>query len=405
MNESANTTKPGRAGPLSAARSRGLARLLKRLERHETRFVPGNRVALLVDGEQAFPAMLEAIEGARRQILLEMYWFGSDDTGRRFASALLAAVARGVEVAVIYDSLGSWESDAGMFEELAQAGVKVLEYNPINPWKRRFRVAKLTRRDHRKILVVDDKVGFTGGVNLADQWAPARDGGGEWRDYVARLEGPAVRDLDLLFRTTWRQEEGAPLAAAPGTTGEAAGDLRVAVLGENYSRRRREIVEAYLFNIYRAQRYVWITNSYFLPDRIVVQALKRAAQRGVDVRVLLPGESDVRVVQHASRAIWGGLMRSGVRIFEWFGSVLHGKTAVIDGIWGTIGSFNLDAQSLRSNLEVNLAVHDEAFARVLERAFLRDLESAREVDAHEFAFRSLGDRLLEVIFYRFRKIL
>ncbi len=381
------------------------ARMLRRLERHEGRFVAGNRVALLVDGEQAFPAMLDAIHAANRQILFEIYWFGSDDSGRRFADALAAAAARGVEVALIYDSVGSWESDAAIFDGLRRAGVQVLEYNPIQPWKKRFRVAALTRRDHRKILVVDDEVGFTGGINLADQWLPASEDGGHWRDYMARVEGPAVRDLDVLFRTTWRLQGGAPLAPVAGARHAPVGPHRVAVLGENYARRRREIIEAYLHNIYRASERVWITNSYFIPDRVVVQALKRAARRGVDVRVLLPGESDVLIAQHASRAMWGGLMRSGVRIFEWFGSVLHGKTAVIDGEWGTIGSFNLDAQSLRSNLEVNIAVRDQSFAQVLERAFLRDLEGAREVDQHEFAFRPLGNRLLEFVLYRFRKLL
>lgn len=379
--------------------------MLRRLERHDERFVAGNRVALLVDGEQAFPAMLDAIAAARRQILLEMYWFGSDETGRRFARALGDAAARGVEVALIYDSVGSWESDQEMFDDLVRASVKVVEYNPVQPWKKRFRVARLTRRDHRKILVVDDEVGFTGGINIANQWLPASQDGGQWRDYMARLEGPAVRDLHALFRTTWRLQDGAPLVHAASPASGPVGEHLVAVLGENYARRRREIVDAYLYNIYRAKQRVWITNSYFIPDRVVVQALKRAARRGVDVRVLVPGESDVLIAQHASRAMWGGLMRSGVRIFEWFGSVLHGKTAVIDGDWATIGSFNLDAQSLRSNLEVNLAVRDESFAVVLEQAFLRDLEAAREVDEHEFAFRPLGNRLLEFVLYRFRKLL
>ncbi|MEB2313420.1 MAG: phospholipase D-like domain-containing protein [Sorangiineae bacterium] len=394
-----------RASGWSRLAERRTRRLLERLAPHETRLVAGNRLALLVDGAQAFPAMLDAIAHARRQILFEMYWFASDETGRRFARALESAAARGVEVALLYDSVGSWDSDRALFGSLEDAGVKVLEYGPIRPWERRFRLARLTRRDHRKILVIDGGLGFTGGLNVSDRWLPASEGGAEWRDYMAALEGPAVGSLAELFQGTWRAQGGPRLGASPPAPANPGVAPRVAVLGENYAHHRREIVQAYLYNIYRATRRVWITNSYFVPDHAVKLALERAARRGVDVRVLVPGESDVPIVRHASRAMWGGLLRSGVRIFEWYPSVLHGKTAVIDGEWGTIGSFNLDAQSLRSNLEVNLAVRDESFARVLERAFLADLETAREVDEREFRFRPLGDRLLEFIFYRFRKLL
>ncbi len=381
-------------------------RVPKSLRLVREHFVEGNHIWLLRNGAEAFPSMLEAIEGAERQVLLEMYWFASDDIGRKFARALADAAARGVEVALIYDSLGSWESDIGMFDDLARAGVKVLEFNPIMPWHKRFRLAKLTRRDHRKILVVDGQIGFTGGINIADPWLPEDSDGHGWRDDMARLEGPVVAGLAEIFLRNWYRESDVQLARL-SRAGEpkAHRPQKVRVLGENFSAHRREIVRAYLKNLYRAERRVWIANSYFLPDRMVVRALKRAARRGADVRVLVPGVSDVEIVRHASRAMWGGLMRNGVRIFEWQKNMLHAKTAVIDGRWSTIGTFNMDARSLRSNLEVNVAVSDEGFAAVMEQSFERDLESSREVDSHEFLFRPLGDRLLELVFYRFRKLL
>jgi cardiolipin synthase len=379
----------------------------RRLRRVQERFVEGNRVTLLRDAAEAFPAMLEAIGAARRQVLLEMYWFDSDRTGRMFAEALMEASSRGVEVAVLYDSLGSWEADPGMFEDMKRAGIHVIEFNPMMPWKKRFRLARLSLRDHRKILVVDGNKGFTGGINLADVWLPEEEEGQGWRDDMICVQGPAVAGLIDVFLRTWEREGGAPLRElAVASVGSAAvGDQRVHVLGENYVLRRREITSAYLLNIYRARSRVWIANSYFVPDRTVTRALKRAARRGVDVRVILPAFSDVEIVRHASRAMWGGLLRSGVRLFEFYRSILHAKSAVIDGTWSTIGSFNMDYRSLRANLEVNVAVQDAGFGAVMEQSFHKDLEHCREVDAHEFKFRPLGHRLLEVILYRFRKFL
>jgi len=360
---------------------------------------------LLRDGAQAFPAMLDAIGDAERQVLLEMYWIDSDQTGRRFATALADAAARGVQVALLYDSLGSWEAESSMFVELERAGVAVVEFNPLAPWKKRFRLARLTRRNHRKILVVDSRVGFTGGVNLADPWLPLDEGGQGWRDDVIRVEGPCVSGLIDGFCHSWLREGGRKLVRLKGAECLDGAAQNVRVLGENYSRHRREIMQAYLYNIYRAKKRIWITNSYFLPDRMVVRALRRAARRGVDVRVLLPGVSDVEIVRHATRAMWGSLLRSGVRIYEWMPSILHAKSAVIDGRWSTTGTFNLDYRSIRANLEVNVAVLDEGFAEVMEASFLKDLDQSREVDAQSHAFRSLGDRLLEWIFYGLRRFL
>lgn len=378
-----------------------------RLRRVHERFVGGNRIRLLRDGREAFPAMLDAITGARRQILLEMYWLGSDQIGWRFARALGEAASRGVEVAVLFDGFGSFGVDGALIRELGSAGAQVVEYNPIAPWKRRFRLNRLTRRDHRKILVVDGWVGFTGGINIADPWLPVEEGGQGWRDDMVFVQGPAVEGFVSCFSRAWQREGGRPLGGTDDVPVEtpAPGGQAVQILGEAYFRNRHAISRAYILNLYRAKRRAWLANSYFIPDRTVARALERAARRGVDVRVVVAGESDVAVASWASRAMWPRLLRRGVRIFEWTRSILHSKTCVIDGHWSTIGTFNLDYLSLRSNLEVNVTVSDRAFGATLEQAFERDFEDCREVTLADLRYRSLGARFLEQLAYRFRKLL
>lgn len=379
--------------------------ILRRFRRVQERFVEGHRVQLLRDGREAFPAMLADIAGAQRQILLEMYWFDSDATGRRFAEALSGAAERGVEVAVMYDSLGSWEADEEMFDAMRARGVKVVEFNPLKPWRYRFRLDRLSIRDHRKILMIDGGVGYTGGLNISDKWAPEEEGGEGWRDDVVRVQGPATAGFVRCFHRTWDHEDGPPLALLSSAETAAAGEQAVRVLGEASFRQRREIVRAYISNIYRARERIWITNSYFVPNAVIMRALVRAARRGVDVRVLLPGKSDIEIVRIASRAIYERLMDAGVRVFEWNDNVLHAKTAVIDSVWSTIGTFNLDYRSVRTNLEVNVSVLDAGFGKLMERSFLRDLERSSEVDPDRFRFRSLSERLIESTLYGFRSLL
>jgi cardiolipin synthase len=375
-------------------------------------FVEGNQLRLLRNGSAAYPEMLAAIASAEQQILLEMYWFGSDTIGQKFAAALGAAAKRGVEVAIIFDAVGSVGASAEMFAELSRAGAQVIEYNPIAPWKRRFRLSRLTRRDHRKILVIDGKTGFTGGINIADYWLSLDDGGAGWRDDMVRIEGPAVAGLSDCFARVWGRLRGRKLRIPdvlllppPPDSARRARLPAVRVLGQRFLRTQREISRAYLHYLRRAERRIFIANSYFVPDGRVLRALARAARRGVDVRIIVPGQSDVDIVRHASRAVWGRLLRAGVHIFEWEESVLHAKTAVVDGVWSTIGTFNFDYMSLRMNLEVNVSVLDARFAERLEASFLEDFELCREVLAVDFRFRPLGQRLLEYLAYRLRKFL
>jgi cardiolipin synthase len=372
------------------------------------RFVPGNSVRLLHDGREAFPAMLEAIAQARRQVLLEMYWFDSDAVGRRFAEELSRALRRGVQVAIIYDSVGSIGADRGMFDALEADGAHVLEYNPVAPWRRRFQFSfsRLSHRDHRKILVVDGNVGFTGGINLARQWAPREEEGGGWRDDMMRIAGPAVGRLAHCFHRVWRDHEQ-PRLLHPHSEPLPAGErlVPVRILGERYFRHRHEIATDYASRVYAAKKNVYISNSYFVPDASVRRALIRAAKRGVDVRVIVPAHSDVEPVKFAGRAQYAKLLAGGVRIFEWQDGMFHAKTAAIDGEWCTTGTFNFDYMSLRYNLEVNASVLDAELTADVERSFCDDLKGSREVELRDVELRSLSQRLVENTFYRLRKFL
>jgi len=371
--------------------------------------VSGNRVTLLHDGKQAFPAMLEAIAEAKREILLEMYWFASDTVGQQFADALVSRAATGVKVRVIYDAVGSIQSDGRMFSRLRDAGCEVEQYNPIAPWRARFRIGVVNHRDHRKLLIVDRQVGFTGGVNLGDEWAPQSAGGAGWRDDTIRIEGPAVEQMCDIFDYGWLrivepQTMAKPRFRPPVDIGDGRGS-RVRVLANHYSRERRAIRQAYLRRIESAQRSVCITNSYFVPDGQIRRVLRRAVSRGAEVRVIVPGESDVLAVRHAARKLYGRLLEAGIQLYEWQGSILHSKTAVIDGRWCTVGTYNLDSRSLRFNLEVVAAVEDAAVAGAMEDRFNEDLEHTTPVSYEEWRRRPLHVRMLDDFFYRFHRLL
>ncbi|MCO4764429.1 MAG: cardiolipin synthase ClsB, partial [Myxococcales bacterium] len=320
--------------------------------------VAGNCVTLLHDPEVCLPAMLNAICKAQHEVLLEMYWFASDRTGWEFAEALCDRARAGVRVRVIYDAAGSIMADDEMFHRMRREGCQVAEYNPIAPWRARFQLGLLNNRDHRKMVVVDGHTALAGGVNLGDEWASTEAGGEGWRDDVIQIEGPAALALREVFTHTWRDLTGVSLPPHGGevpTTDPSAGSA-VRALANHFRDERKAIRQAYLDRIGRATRYLYLTNSYFVPDRKVRRALADAAKRGVDVRVLLPAASDVPAVDFASRYLWGGLMAGGIKLYRFHGPVLHAKSAVSDDLWTTVGSFNLDYRSWRTNLELNVSV-------------------------------------------------
>ncbi len=376
--------------------------------------VEGHRVSLLHDGAQCYPAMLDAIAGARREILLEMYWFGSDRTGRRFAEALMAKAREGVRVVVVYDAVGSLEAASAQWDEMRAAGCTVLEYNPVAPWRRRFRIGVVNNRNHRKMLIVDRRIGFTGGVNIGDPWAPISEGGGGWRDDMICVEGPAVRRMVEIFRMGVQSiadgtegvrsvPSGSTMSVPPPPPDAAP--RRVQVIANHYFGERRAIRAAYLDQIRCARRCIYITNSYFVPDRSIRSALAEAARRGVDVRVIVPGESDVPAVYYASRRMYGWLLDRGIGLHEWQGVVLHSKTVVVDGQWCAVGTYNLDYRSWRFNLEVVVAVEDRHVAGALEKRFQEDLERAPPVNLRAYRYRPMSERFFENFFYLFRKLL
>jgi cardiolipin synthase A/B len=361
-----------------------------------------NCVTPLRAGRETFPAMLSAIRAAQSHVHLEMYILRGDRIGTEFKLALVERAKFGVHVRLIYDSLGSFGLPAGYLAELLEAGVETVEFHPVAPWRARW---GLNRRDHQKILVVDDHVGFTGGINIGDEYVPVEEGGGGWHDLDVSVEGPAVFDLARLFRSTWIKNGGAPFPepAMPRIDPAAhAPSALVQVISNARLRTRFQMRRAYLHAVRRADRRISIMNAYFIPERRLRREFTRAARRGVDVRLIVPESVDVTAVYYATRYLYTRLLRGGVRIFEWQERMMHAKSAVIDGVWSTIGSYNLDRRSLLHNLEVGLIIIDRGTGETLDAQFEIDLSKCREVELSEWERRSAWHKLLEWCFFQFR---
>lgn len=375
--------------------------------------VGGDEVRLLRDGVEAFPAMLAAIAAATREILLEMYWVGPDAVGMKFREALIAKAREGLTVRVVYDAVGSLTITPSFWEPLLRAGGEVREYHPLSPLKPAFDIRRMEERNHRKILVVDGVRGFTGGLNLARPWLPIEDGGEAWRDDMIEVVGYVAAELRTLFYKTWRRMGFLRRRAAdrlgPRSVPTDLVPLSKRPIGKVFvlaslRRSRRNLRREYLTRLNGAERSIEIANSYFIPDRNVRSALYRAVLRGVRVRVLVPSKSDVAIVQFALEAMYESLLRNGVEIYCHSGPMMHAKTAIIDDGFAMIGSYNLDERSQTKNLEVNVAVEDEAFATYVRTWFDRDVEGAVELDLYEWRARPLVRRGMEYMAYALRKL-
>jgi cardiolipin synthase len=339
-------------------------------------------LVLLRDGRDAYPAMLAAIASAREEIVLEMYWFGSDAVGRRFSEALAARAAAGVAVRVVYDAIGSAPHDPALFADLRARGGDVRAFRPLVGIWRPASLERVFTRDHRKLLVCDGKVGFTGGINIGMPWAPVEEGGEGFRDDMVRVEGHAARELRAVFYDTWRRvlarkERRDPARLprdVPRLSPEPPRD--VWVLGSRRRPRRRAIRATYIEWINEARRAVDLVNPYLVPDLGLRRALVRAIGRGVRVRLVVPARGDLRVVQWAVEATVDALVRRGAHAFAYQPATLHAKTALVDGELTTIGTYNLDERSHLYNLEVNLAVRSRAFGAIVRAEVERDIRDA-----------------------------
>ncbi|BDG09797.1 phospholipase D-like domain-containing protein [Anaeromyxobacter paludicola] len=339
--------------------------------------VPGNRVRLLRDAAENFPAWLRAIERAERSVWFEAYILAGDQIGTRFARALAEKARQGVQVRVLHDWLGGLgEADRGFWRRLAAAGVEVRCFNP----PRLESPLAFLRRDHRKCTVVDGELGFVSGLCVADRWCgdPAR-GEPPWRDSGLEVRGPAVADLARAFARTWAEAGPAiPLGELPDPSDlPAAGDTAVRVVATEPATAGLLRLDQLIAAV--ARERLWITDAYYVGMPSYVQALRGAAADGVDVRFLVPGRSDLGLVKRLGTAGYRPLLEAGVRLFEWSGPMLHAKTAVADGRWARVGSSNLNASSFMGNWELDVAVEDEAFGAEMERQFEADLATATEV--------------------------
>jgi len=379
-----------------------LPQALQPYARSALRWRVGCEVVPLRDGGETYAAMLTAIAAAKTSVHLETYILASDQTGDRFKAALVERAKAGVTVRLLYDAVGSFGLSDSWLAELREAGAHVLLFNPIAPWRARFR---LGHRDHRKILVVDDEVAFTGGLNIANDYASVADGGVGWHDQHCRVRGPIVADLSRLFRRTWLRAGGEhyPAPRPAGEVPGVGGSSFVRMIENTARRKRTAIRRAYLHVIKTAKKSVLIENAYFMPDRGVRRALVRAVRRGVDVRIIVPGHSDVRLIEWASLYVMRRLARFNVKLLRWRGVMLHAKTAVVDGIWTTIGSYNFDAQSRFNNLEVTLEILDPEVGTAMATQFERDAAICDAFDEASWKKQPFWRKALAWLAYRLRR--
>lgn len=380
------------------------------LERHigfeqaisDVPLVVGNKVTLLKNAGETYDAMLTAIRSAHDNINLEMYIISDGQIGHMIAEALIERVHHGVRVNLIYDSLGSVHTPASFFDNLRSNGIAVLDFNPLSPFAaKHWSFQKLTHRTHRKLLIIDGRTAFTGGINISEVYAsglrPSEQASpaAYWRDTDIEVSGPAAAEFQKLFISDWYHVGGIPLDRHryfPRVP--AQGKQIVRVIGsipEQFSLIYVDLISA----VVNSETNVYITDAYFAPDRQMRRALENAARRGVDVRLLLPSQSDEPFILSAQRSQYHGLLRAGVKIYEWSGQMLHAKTATIDGVWSTVGTPNLDWWSIARDNEVNAIILGHNFGEEMDLMFKNDLEDSEQIELAQWKERSLLERLKE----------
>lgn len=383
--------------------------------------VSGNRVDLLVDGPATYEAMLKAIGAAKHNINFETFIFEDDDVGRRFAEALLKKRAEGVEVNIIYDGVGSRNTPSEFFQRLRDSGINVLEFNPVNLLLAPLGKLHLAQRDHRKILVVDGSIAFTGGVNISHVYSGGRSGifrehertemqekekKRPWRDTHVRIEGPAVAEFQELFMETWKDKKGPGLEEKKYFPQlKPHGSDLVQVVGSTPGQENRITFIMYVAAFLNAQKSIHLNTPYFVPDEQAVSALIDAAKRGLDVKIIMPEAGDSLLAIYAGHYYYSNLLDAGVKLYERQHTMIHAKTSVVDGIWSTVGSTNMDLWSFLHNDEVNAIIISSEFASEMEALFADDLGQSKEVMLDEWKRRPLFPRIGEWFAHLFRRYL
>jgi cardiolipin synthase A/B len=360
----------------------------------------GNLVTILENGIDIFPSMLAAIRDAKHTINLEFYIYWDGEIGRKFAEALAERARGGVQVKVVLDAVGSAQMSQWLIDFMARNGIDVEWYHPLR-W---YTISTLNHRTHRKLLVVDGRIGFSGGVGIADEWLGDADAENRWRDTVARVEGPVVTQLQSAFMDNWVKSRGELLTGLDYFPALApAGPHLTQVLKSSPTEGSSTVKLLYIISIVSAVKSIYISNAYFVPDADTTRALEGAVRRGVDVRVIVPGEfTDVPIVRQASRWHYELLLRRGIRIFEFQPTMMHAKTMVVDGAWTTIGSSNFDDRSFRLNDEVNINVYNDDVGAQMEAMFHADLARSEEVTLRKWFRRGWLDRAKEKLAGVFR---
>ena len=353
----------------------------------------GNRYRALVNGEQIFPAMLEAIRGATRSIDFETYIYWSGAIGKEFADALADRARSGVKVHVLLDWIGSAKMEDALIADLKAAGVEIEKYHPPH-WTH---LGRLNNRTHRKLLVVDGRIGFTGGVGIAEQWTGAAQDADHWRDTHFQVEGPVVAQMQAVFMDNWIKTSGAVLHGAeyfPPLAPVAGGAAQVFSSSPSGGSASMELM--YLMAITSAKRTIRLSSSYFVPNALAVRTLADAMKRGVKLQIITPGEHmDSQTVRSASKARWGELLAAGAEIYEYQPTMYHCKVMIVDEFMVSTGSTNFDDRSFRLNDEANLNIYDADFAREQVTIFDADLAKSRRIELAEWQSRPFKDKLVE----------
>ena len=355
----------------------------------------GNQVEALQNGDEIFPAMLAAIRSAKRSITFETYIYWSGNIGKEFADALVERAGAGVRVHVLLDWAGSLKMEDRLLDQMTKAGIEIERFHPLH-W---YHLARLNNRTHRKILVIDGRIGFTGGVGVADHWLGHAQDPQHWRDSHFRFEGPVVAQAQSVFNDNWIKATGEVLrgdAYFPAI--DEAGDVPGQMFSSAPSGGSESMHLMYLLAIAAAERSIDLAASYFVPDQLVVDGLVAARQRGVAIRIIVPGKHiDSDTVHHASRRAWGPLLEAGIVIRSFEPTMFHCKVLIVDRWLVSVGSTNFDNRSFRLNAEASLNLYDQTFARHMTKVFEGDLERSREITFEEWKRRPLIDRIRETL--------